>query len=181
MRLFDLFLIALITACLAAVIVVFKNDSMPYPVTPPPAVIEAPRPRPWAGIWIHSSGTRRGSLASIDKAHAARGGAPFHFVIGNGTESPDGQVEETPLWRDQKPGLNPDVIEICLVGDLDRERPTRRQEFALNELAVRLCRERMIPSSEISAESEKKRGVACPGRFFDAERQRAFARTALGK
>lgn len=183
MRAFDFVLVTLITASLAAVIVVFKNDAMPYPQPNLAAHLEPParKPKPWAGIWIHSSGTRRGALASIEKAHAERGGAPFHYVIGNGSETADGAVEEGTRWREQRAGRNPDVIEICLVGDIDREKPTRAQEKALQALLVRLCRERMIPASEIYAESEKKKGLACPGRFFDADGTRARVREALGK
>ncbi|NUN49246.1 MAG: N-acetylmuramoyl-L-alanine amidase [Candidatus Brocadiae bacterium] len=180
MRFFDFLLVTLITASLAAVIVVFHNDAMPYPAGA--AADDAPpASRPWAGIWIHSSGSRAGSAASIDRAHASRGGLPFHFVIGNGTETADGVVEEGHRWKTQSPGLNPDVIEICLVGDLDRERPTRKQIAALDDLLLRLCRERLIPASEIFAESEKNPGVRCPGRTFSADETRAVLRGRLAQ
>lgn len=179
MRLFDLLLVSLITATLLAVIVVFKDDAMPYPVTIP-AEADKPASRPWAGIWIHSSGAAKGGLRSLDKAYAARGGAPFHFVIGNGSETQDGEVEESPLWKLQRQGLNPDVIEICLIGVIDREKPTRRQQASLEKLLARLCRERLIPASEICAESERRR-VNCPGRFYDAAGTRAAVKASLGK
>jgi hypothetical protein len=181
MRLFDLLLVSLITATLLAVLVVFHNDAMPYPVKAPTASTEEVHPRPWAGIWVHSSGAPKGSLRSLEAAHADRGGAPFHFVIGNGTETADGQVEEGPRWKPQQPGLNRDVIEICLIGQVDREKPTRKQQAALEALCARLCRERLIPSSEVCAESEKKRGVTCPGRFFDAAGTRTAVSTLLAK
>ena len=155
MRLFDFLLVTLITATLLAVVVVFHNDAMPYPVTPPAASVAAAHSRPWAGIWVHSSGAPKGSLRSLEAAHAARGGAPFHFVIGNGTETADGQIEEGPRWAAQQPGLNREVIEICLIGQVDREKPTRKQQAALEALCSRLCKERLIPSSEVCAESEK--------------------------
>ena len=181
MRLFDLLLVTLITATLLAVVVVFHNDAMPYPVKAPPASVEAVQARPWAGIWVHSSGAPKGSLRSLEAAHAERGGAPFHFVIGNGTETADGQVEQGPRWVSQLPGLNREVIEICLIGQIDREKPTRKQQAALETLCARLCRERLVPSSEVCAESEKKRGVACPGRFFDAVGTRAAVANLLAK
>ena len=179
MRLFDFLLVALITATLAAVIVVFRNDAMPYPVELQADAVASPRSRPWAGIMVHSNGAPRGGLRSIDNAYASRGGAPFHFVIGNGTETADGLVEEGPRWALQKPGLNPDVIEICLVGVLDREKPTRKQQASLEALCAKLCRERLIPAGEVYAESEKKRGIACPGRFFDAAGTRAAVANTL--
>jgi hypothetical protein len=181
MRLFDLLLITLITATLLAVVVVFHNDAMPYPVKAPDVSAEAAHERPWAGIWVHSSSAPRGSLKSLEASHAARGGAPFHFVIGNGTETADGQVEESPRWAAQQPGLNREVIEICLIGQIDREKPTKKQQVALENLCVRLCREKLIPPSEVYAESEKKRGVACPGRFFDATGTRAVVASLLAK
>jgi hypothetical protein len=181
MRLFDFLLVGLVTASLLACVAVFRRDAMPYPTSAPAAALPAPKSRPWAGIWIHSSGSPAGSLASIDRAHAQHGGAPFHFVIGNGTETADGLVEEGPRWKAEEQGLNPDVIEICLVGDLDRERPTRKQVAALEALLVRLCRERFIPPSEIFAESEKKKGAPCPGRFFDPSKVRAAVSGALGR
>lgn len=181
MRLFDFLLVTLITAALASVIVVFRDDAMPYPVKSPDVSLDAPHARPWAGIMIHSSGTRRGSLATIEKAHATHGGAPFHFVIGNGTETPDGAIEEAPRWREDRPGKNPDAIEVCIVGDLERERMTKRQDLALQGLLLRVCREKMIPASEVYAESEKRKGIACPGRYFDAARMRMWLQAALGK
>ncbi|MCE9581490.1 MAG: N-acetylmuramoyl-L-alanine amidase [Planctomycetes bacterium] len=181
MRLFDFLLVALITATLLAVLVVFHNDAMPYPVAMQPVTSDAGKARPWAGILVHSNRARKGSLKSIDLAHSADGGAPFHFVIGNGTETADGLVEEGPRWKLERAGQNRDVIEICLVGDLDREKPTRKQQAALEALLVRLCREKLIPPTEILAESEKKRGVACPGRFYDAERTRADVAALLGR
>jgi len=181
MRLFDFLLVTLITATLLAVVVVFHNDAMPYPVAMPIAAADAPLTRPWAGIWIHSNSAPKGSLRSLEAAHAERGGAPFHFVIGNGTETGDGQVESSSRWALQQPGLNREVIEICLIGRIDREKPTRKQQAALEALCARLCREKLIPSSEVCAESEKKRGVACPGRFFDAVGTRAAVANILAK
>lgn len=181
MRLFDFLLVTLITATLLAVVVVFHNDAMPYPVALPATSVDSPYTRPWAGIWVHSNSAPKGSLRSLEAAHASRGGAPFHFVIGNGTETADGQIEEGPLWRGQAPGLNREVIEICLIGQIDREKPTRKQQAALESLCARLCRERLIPPSEVFAESEKKRGVACPGRFFDAVGTRAAVKNLLSR
>ena len=102
-------------------------------------------------------------------------------MIGNGTETADGLVEESPRWAAQQPGLNREVIEICLIGQIDREKPTRKQQVALENLCARLCREKLIPPSEVYGESEKKRGVACPGRFFDAAGTRAVVAKLLAK
>jgi hypothetical protein len=181
MRLFDFVLVSLITASLAAVLVVFQRDEMPYPQPPPAAFRAELRSRPWAGICLHASGTRRGNLSELDRAHAGEGGAPFHFVLGNGAGSADGAVEESPRWREQREGRNPDVIEICLVGDLNRTHETRAQEAALIRLLTRLCREKMIPSSEIYAESERRPALACPGACFDPKFYRSKVREALAR
>ena len=89
--------------------------------------------RPWKYVVLHHSASPEGSYNSIDKEHRNRlgwDGCGYHFIIGNGTESPDGQIEVSQRWRNQKLGVhcrdgkNPDINEygigICIVGDLDK-------------------------------------------------------------
>lgn len=77
-----------------------------------------------------------------------RNGLAYHFVIGNGTSSGDGLIEVGDRWRRQINGghvhsdyLNNISLGICLVGDFNRDQPTRAQLESCEEL-IRYLRER---------------------------------------
>ena len=68
-------------------------------------------------------------------------GLAYHFVIGNGSSSGNGEVEIGNRWVRQINGghvhsdyLNNIALGICLVGDFNRTLPTRQQLEALEEL-----------------------------------------------
>ena len=72
-------------------------------------------------------------------------GLAYHFVIGNGRSSGNGQIEIGSRWTRQINGghvasdyLNNIAIGICLVGDLNRQVPTQAQLAALDELVTYL-------------------------------------------
>jgi N-acetylmuramoyl-L-alanine amidase len=101
--------------------------------------------RRWQFIVVHNSGTRQGSARIFDYYHRhvrrMRNGLAYHFVIGNGTSTGDGQIEVGDRWRRQINGghvhsdyLNNIALGICLVGDFNRDQPTRRQLEACEEL-----------------------------------------------
>src|SRR5436853_603790 len=105
--------------------------------------------RPWQWIVIHHSASPTGSMAVFDKEHKAKGwdGVGYHFVIGNGTQSGDGQIEVTPRWPIQKWGAHAKTLDnrfneygvgICLVGNFDVERPTPAQVKSLTRLVAYL-------------------------------------------
>ena len=114
------------------------------------SVIEAIRNAPvaharWRYIVVHNSGTRQGNAAIFDYYHRHTRGMPnglaYHFVIGNGSSSGDGQIEIGNRWTQQLDGghvhsdyLNSISLGICLVGDFNRDTPTRAQKDALDEL-----------------------------------------------
>ena len=92
-----------------------------------------------------------GSYDQIDAEHRkilGIDGCGYHFVIGNGNGSGDGQIEVAQRWTNQKQGVHcrnartHDVDEygigICLVGDLDKEPPTPRQIAAAKALVAHL-------------------------------------------
>ena len=75
-------------------------------------------------------------------------GLAYHFVIGNGTSTGNGQIEVGDRWRRQINGghvhsdyLNNISLGICLVGDFNRDQPTRAQLEACEEL-IRYLRDR---------------------------------------
>ncbi len=121
------------------------------------SVIEAIRRAPvkrrrWQFIVVHNSGTRQGNARVFDYYHRhvrrMQNGLAYHFVIGNGTSTGNGQVEVGDRWRRQINGghvhsdyLNNISLGICLVGDFNRGQPTRAQLDACEEL-IRYLRER---------------------------------------
>jgi len=121
------------------------------------SVIEAIRRAPvkrrrWQFIVVHNSGTRQGNARAFDYYHRnvrrMRNGLAYHFVIGNGTSTGNGQIEVGDRWRRQINGghvhsdyLNNISLGICLVGDFNRDQPTRAQLDSCEEL-IRYLRER---------------------------------------
>ncbi len=109
--------------------------------------------RRWRYIVVHNSGTRQGNAKAFDYYHRNVRGMPngmaYHFVIGNGTSSGDGEIEIGNRWRRQIQGghvhsdyLNNIALGICLVGDFNQSEPTKRQLEACEEL-IRYLRQRV--------------------------------------
>ena len=107
----------------------------------------------WRYIVVHNSGTRQGNARAFEYYHRnvrhMQNGLAYHFVIGNGTSSGDGEIEIGNRWRQQLQGghvhsdyLNSISLGICLVGDFNRDVPTTRQLAALEEL-IRFLRARV--------------------------------------
>ena len=107
----------------------------------------------WRYIVIHNSGTRQGNARAFEYYHRnvrhMVNGLAYHFVVGNGTSSGDGEIEIGNRWRGQLQGghvhsdyLNNIALGICLVGDFNRDTPTQRQLDATEEL-VRYLRLRV--------------------------------------
>jgi len=161
------------------------------PVRPTPTIPSAPAPganawipsrpnRAWSAIIIHHSATGEGDAAIIDKWHREKGwdGVGYDFVIGNGTDSGDGEVEPTFRWRGQLTGAhtggtpgnwaNEEAIGICLIGDFDHTAPTSRQLDSLIKLVRFLQQRYHIPRSRIYGHGTTPGGhdTDCPGRRF---------------
>ena len=109
--------------------------------------------RRWRYIVVHNSGTRQGNAKAFDYYHLhvrrMPNGLAYHFVIGNGTSTGDGEIEIGNRWRRQINGghvhsdyLNSIALGICLVGDFNRDLPTNRQLGACEEL-IRYLRQRV--------------------------------------
>jgi hypothetical protein len=135
----------------------------------------------WKYIIIHNSGTRQGNARIFDTYHRRirkmRNGLAYHFVIGNGRSSGNGQIEVGPRWTRQINGghvasdyLNNIAIGICLTGDLNRDRPTEAQLGALEEL-ISYLRNRVgkIKGKQANVLPHKRinpRPTDCPGDRF---------------
>ncbi len=152
------------------------------------SAIEAIRRAPvkrhrWQFIVVHNSGTRQGNARVFDYYHRhvrrMQNGLAYHFVIGNGTSTGNGQIEVGDRWRRQINGghvhsdyLNNISLGICLVGDFNREQPTRAQLDACEEL-IRFLRERCgktergeIPVKPHREMNPPRWPTDCPGDVF---------------
>lgn len=135
----------------------------------------------WKYIVVHNSGTREGNARVFDIYHRRvrhmQNGLAYHFVIGDGHGSGDGEIEIGHRWTAQLNGghvasdyLNDIALGICLVGDFNRDLPTKAQMGALEELVTYL-RERVGKSQGrraiIHAHKEiNPRPTDCPGDRF---------------
>ena len=147
-------------------------------------VIESIRRAPvrrarWKFLIVHNSGTRQGNARAFDYYHRRvrrmQNGMAYHFVVGNGTSSGDGQIEVGDRWRRQINGghvhsdyLNNISLGICLVGDFNRTRPTKAQLEATEEL-IKYLRERCGGSMPVRPHREMNPpqwSTDCPGDAF---------------
>ncbi len=126
------------------------------------------RPGRWQYIYIHHSTTPSGDAYTL-----AQHGFGDHFVIGNGTGSPDGAIEVGLSWSQQQPPrlegaqIGGNCISICLVGDFEQSQPTAKQIDRLRLLVDRLQREFRTPASRVLA-YEQTSDYTGVGRLFPA-------------
>jgi LysM repeat protein len=144
------------------------------------------QPGRWKYVVVHHSATTMGSARNMDRYHREQrhmeNGLAYHFVIGNGRGMGDGQIVMGQRWSKQLQGghlasetLNQKSIGICLVGNFDRERPTRRQMQSLTALTQYLLRRCSLSKSGVKTHQQINTiGTRCPGRLFDED---AFLRS----
>jgi hypothetical protein len=144
--------------------------------------------RRWRYIVIHHSATGEGGAVSFHREHAKKwqNGLGYHFVIGNGTHTSDGQIEVGTRWKRQGQGIdgahagnkryNKYGIGICLVGSFNNGgRPSAQQLEALRTLCQTLMERYGIPKSQIFPHKEVRKGhTDCPGKSFPFQ---SFIRT----
>ena len=116
--------------------------------------------RPWKHVVIHHSASDSGDAASIGKYHKDKkgwvNGLGYHFLIGNGNGSEDGQIEAGNRWDDQLDGAhagndkyNKNGVGICLVGNFENEKPSSSQLSSLTYLINYLQERCNIPKNEV--------------------------------
>ena len=135
--------------------------------------------RRWEYIVIHHSATAKGNAARFDYYHKKKKGweygLAYHFVIGNGSFSGNGEIEVSNRWEMQIHGAhtanmncNHVAIGICLVGDFENGgTPTENQFESLVGLVQYLSIKYNIPSSNILEHKHvHQKATACPGKNF---------------
>lgn len=123
----------------------------------------------WSYITLHHSATKEGNAEAFDRYHRQKrmGGLAYHFVIGNGTDSQDGQVEVGWRWIRQKQSSRPKDIQICLVGDFDQQELSSAQFNSLVRLINILRRQYGIPLHNIRRHEDVRGCITeCPGSNF---------------
>jgi hypothetical protein len=140
--------------------------------------------RDWRAIIVHHSATDNGNANIFDRWHKEGNGwdgVGYDFVIGNGTNSGNGQVEVTFRWRQQRTGAhcggtennwaNKYGIGICLVGNFNQYSPTPQQLQSLRKLVRFLSSRYDIPKSRIYGHGQVEgASTDCPGRKFPMAR-----------
>lgn len=140
----------------------------------------------WRYIVCHHSAIEAGNAEVYGRAHKRRGmenGLAYHFVVGNGRDSGDGEIEIGPRWQKQLQGghvrndkVNESGIGICIVGNLQNHRPTTRQRQAVNELIGFLKDGYSRSSVDVTVHKlVDKNHTVCPGKYFPYEDLKRFA------
>jgi len=139
-------------------------------------------PQRWKHLIVHHSATPTGNAAKFDGYHRQarhmENGLAYHFLIGNGTDSGDGEIEIGPRWRKQLRGghvaslaYNENSIGVCLIGNFEKQRPTQRQLAALIELLGHLKHDLLDGKPRLFLHREVKgERTLCPGRNFPGKR-----------
>ena len=166
--------VALAVLAVLVVLVVFLKPPSASPTDPTRApqwlkdvcYVRGDLRRPWRKIVIHHSGGSSGDLALIDHYHRTDPkrlyeSAGYHFVIGNGSKSGDGEIEVGSRWHRQKDGAhclghNHEAIGICLIGNFELEGQSSIRSVPYVR-SVLLHRE------------VKNASTVCPGKNFPTE------------
>ena len=129
----------------------------------------------WNRIVVHHSATDSGNALIFHRAHIRRGmenGLAYHFVIGNGTKTGDGEIEIGDRWKKQLHGghvrslrVNETSIGICLVGNFMVRKPTTKQLESLDHLTHFLQRDLLFGKPKVCGHKDIERNL-CPGRHF---------------
>ena len=129
----------------------------------------------WKLVVAHHSATERGNASIFDQAHRKRGmqnGLAYHFVIGNGTDSKDGQIEIGTRWKEQLHGghvksefVNQIGIGICLVGNFEKNKPSQSQLKSLISLIDWLQSSVVRRKLKFAGHKDIEQNL-CPGKHF---------------
>ena len=174
---------------------VFLTASRPHQAPAPPPIVQAEPvgrslrgepgwlppggiSRRWSCVVIHHSAVEVGGAVAFDRYHRnvkKWDELGYHFVIGNGSDTADGEIEVGTRWTKQKHGAhcktpdnyyNDHGIGICLVGDFTHHPPTPAQMDSLVRLLGFLTEECGIDASGIMTHRGVTHATECPGAQF---------------
>ena len=124
-------------------------------------------------IVIHHSATATGDAACFRVLHRALNkwnDIGYHYVIGNGTVSKNGEIEEgrkLPFIGAHAKGANEDSIGICLVGNFNKQKPLEMQLSSLVSLVLKLKKSYSLADTDITLHKLVKGSFTeCPGKNF---------------
>ena len=132
----------------------------------------------WKYIVIHHSGVDCGTLRGMDRYHREerhmKNGLGYHFVIGNGKGMGDGEIGVGARWTKQLDGghlisrsQNKVSLGICLVGNFDKHKPSKKQLQRLTALVhALLTRCKLSPEAVKTHQQINVVYTRCPGRYF---------------
>jgi len=132
----------------------------------------------WKYIVIHHSGTSQATIRGMNLYHLKErhmeNGLAYHFVIGNGHGVADGKIYVGHRWKAQldgghlaSPAQNHIALGICLVGNFERQKPTRRQLDSLTALVWALQKRCHLGLDAVVMHREiNVRPTRCPGKNF---------------
>lgn len=135
-------------------------------------------PGRWLWIVGHHSAIERGNARIYGNYHrnqrGMQNGLAYHFVIGNGIDSGDGEIEIGDRWLRQLDGghvrradVNRTGIGICVVGNFETRHPSPRQMAAFMELVDYLKNVVVKGKCRFTVHREvDRRHTVCPGRHF---------------
>lgn len=167
-----------------------RPKARPAPVAAQAGWVPHASERDWKWIVLHHSDDESGNMEKYDRYHRDEkgweNGCGYHFVVGNGTLSADGEIEIGPRWPRQLQGAHAKVpgnrynergIGICLVGDFDigAQGPSSGQMDGLVDLVRWLKARYGIEDADIMGHCDCC-STCCPGRNFPwAEFRRRIA------
>ncbi|MCH2074238.1 MAG: LysM peptidoglycan-binding domain-containing protein [Puniceicoccaceae bacterium] len=131
----------------------------------------------WQRIVVHHSAIKYGNVEKYDAAHRHRGmqnGLAYHFLIGNGIDADDGEIEVGPRWQKQQAGghvknhlINQTAIGICLIGNFEKTHPSKKQLTAFTQLMDWLQGVALGKKVHFAGHRELRgEQTVCPGKHF---------------
>ncbi len=137
------------------------------------AIATQPEELDWRRLVIHSSASETGNALLLHQDQQRRWPSleksAYHFVIGNGTFSSDGEIEVGARWIEQQPGaamqlpeLNYHSLSVCLIGTFREKGPSNAQSRALDELLAYL-RAQLGPIELAPHHGVESTAQSCPG------------------
>ena len=167
-------------------VLVIPDNTMLGPVIAATAGLKIQAHR-WTHVVAHHSGIEAGNAKAYDSTHRRRGmenGLAYNFVIGNGRDSGEGEIEVGNRWRQQLNGghvrsshYNEHGIGVCLVGNFETRRPSAKQLASFTALMDWLRNEAPLGvKPKFTAHRWVDRNhTVCPGRNFPlAEMKRRY-------